>query len=276
MKKLFLALLFSITLLPLKAQEKTKVLLVGTYHFGGHTSDSEKVTNDSILSRQKELDVVLNKLEQFKPERIYVECPTSSQPYWDRIYKSYRNNKQITLETEIFQIGVKLAARLKLKQGVTCINWVYDDSTYVFNEYIKYRNKVWTYDSIQYARNGIRPKSKYLANSLQEDYDFNDSIYKLKLIDAFRKLNSEKALNRIFYTNVSGMIEKDIYKENIFWSQNAMLRNAHIYQNIIQDILKNHPKRVLVLIGSAHIKPLELYLKAHPIIELVNTEKILN
>jgi pheromone shutdown protein TraB len=50
---------------------------------------------------------------------------------------------------------------------------------------------------------------------------------------------------------------------------------VNIYQNIIQDILKTKPKRVLVLIGVGHIKAVKNYLEVHPVIKIVDTGKYL-
>jgi hypothetical protein len=111
--KFLVTLIFSLFCIISQAQ-KTDILLLGTYHFGGNTSDNIKVTNDNILSNQKqnELNVLLNKLEKFNPEIIYIENEPNRQPYWDSIYLNYRNGNQINLDNELFQIAIKLASRL--------------------------------------------------------------------------------------------------------------------------------------------------------------------
>ena len=98
----------------------------------------------------------------------------------------------------------------------------------------------------------------------------------MKIIDAFRIYNSEEHLERMFYGNISAYLEFDEFKTNVFWSQNNMIRNVNIYQNVIQDILENNPKKVLILYGAGHIKALRNYLEVHPKIKIVNTLKYLN
>lgn len=276
MKKI---IVFSLVFLSLFvfAQEKTEVLLLGTYHFGGNTIDEIKVTDDDILSEKKqdELNTLLDKLEKFKPEKIYVENEPSQQQLWDSIYVEYKENKAIKIKNEIFQIGIKLAFRLHLDKGVTCVDWhIKPENTFAEKEYVL------LFDAMNnfYSENNIpdnEPQSEYETQIIQEIKEFNNKIPDLELLETYKELNSESYLNKMFYANISSLLDIDIYKMNIFWSQNNMIRNVNIYQNIIQDILKNKPKRVLILYGVGHIKALRSYLEVHPAIEIVETKKYL-
>lgn len=277
MKKIIL--LFNLVFLPLCvfAQEKTEILLLGTYHFGGNTADVIKVTDDNILNEKKqdELSTLLDKLEKFKPEKIYVENEPSRQQFWDSIYVEYKGNKGIKIKNEIFQIGTKLASRLHLNKGVTCVDWhIQPANTFAEKEYITLFNKMNDF----YSVNNIseeEPQSEYEAQIIQEIKNFNDKIHNLKLLEAYRILNSENYLNKMFYANISSLLDVDAYNMNIFWSQNNMIRNINIYQNIIQDILKDKPKRVLILYGVGHIKALRNYLEVHPAIEIMDINEYL-
>ncbi len=95
------------------------------------------------------------------------------------------------------------------------------------------------------------------------------------VLEAFRKINSKEYLNDIFYLNLASFIDIDKYETNVFWSQKNIIRNFHIYQNIIQDIIAKKPKRVMILFGAAHIKTLQNYLVAHPVIKIVDSQKYL-
>ncbi|PKQ60721.1 DUF5694 domain-containing protein [Labilibaculum manganireducens] len=260
-----------------QAQEKTEVLLLGTYHFGGNTTDSVKVINDNILGKkkQKEIDIVLNKLEKFKPDEIYIENEPIQQVFWDSIFTEYKNGTDIKIKNELFQIATKLAVKLNLNHGATCVDWhIKPEKTFAEKEYIKLFDSMNNY----YSQNNIpddEPQSKYEKEIIQKVKDFTKSMADLELIDVYRKLNSKSYLNEMFYTNITSFLDIDKYNMNVFWSQNNMIRNVNIYQNIIQDILKTKPKRVLVLIGVGHIKALKNYLEVHPTIKIVDTEKYL-
>jgi hypothetical protein len=260
--KFLVTLIFSLFCIISQAQ-KTDILLLGTYHFGGNTSDNIKVTNDNILSNQKqnELNVLLNKLEKFNPEIIYIENEPNRQPYWDSIYLNYRNGNQINLDNELFQIAIKLASRLNLKKGVKCVDWhIKPANTFSEIEYENLFNKMDEYYSMN-LNDKVEKQSIFEENAIKEIHNFNDSITKLTMIEVFR--------------NISSMLDIDENNINIFWSQNNMIRNVNIYQNIIQDILINKPKRVLIIYGAGHIKALKDYFEVHPAVKIIQTNKIL-
>jgi hypothetical protein len=278
MKRNSIILIFLlISICNIHAQEKTKVLLVATYHFGGNTSDNIKVSNDNILSdkKQEEIKVVIEKLREFKPEKIYVENEPNRQVYWDSIYIAYRNGQNIELTNEIFQIGTKLARNLNLNQGVTCVDWhISPAKTFSEKQYEQLLKKMIEY----YDENNIpddEPESLYFKKTLERIQTFNQKIPSLHLLDVFKHLNKEEYLNQMFYANLTSFLDIDQYDLNVFWSQNNMIRNVNVYQNIIQDILKDKPKRVMIMYGAGHIKALRNYLEVHPKIEIVNTEEYL-
>ncbi|MFD2432450.1 DUF5694 domain-containing protein [Mesonia maritima] len=136
-KKIILILTIFFSSISLFAQEKTEVLFLATYHLGGTTSDNVKITDDNILSdkKQKQIDMLLKKIEKFKPQKIYVENEPNRQQKWDSILKSYNNGNKIELETELFQIAIKLASRLKLNE-ITCVDWhVHTTNTFSAKKY---------------------------------------------------------------------------------------------------------------------------------------------
>lgn len=270
-----IVLLFSIC--SIYGQEKTKVLLLATYHFGGNTTDNLKITGDNILGdkKQEEIKAVVKKLKKFKPEKIYVENEPNRQKYWDSIYSAYRNGQNIGLTTELFQIGTKLAGSLNLKYGITCVDWhVRPAKSFSEKEYELLLEKMIEY----YDKNNIpddENESIYFKKSLEIIKEFNQKIPELNLLDVFKHLNTEEYLGLMFYANVSSFLDIDEYDLNVFWSQKNMIRNVNVYQNIIQDILKDEPKKVIIIFGAGHIKALRNYLEVHPKIEIVNTEEYL-
>jgi hypothetical protein len=58
-------------------RQPTKVLLLGTFHFGypnldGHKTDSAKFINVLSPTRQKELEELAEVIMRFKPTRVYI------------------------------------------------------------------------------------------------------------------------------------------------------------------------------------------------------------
>lgn len=270
---LILSLIFS---LYATGQEKTKVLLLGTYHFGA-TSDKNKVSDDVLNpKKQAELNLLLKKLKAYNPEKIYVENQPSRQRHWDSIFVAYQDDKALKIKNEIFQIGIKLAENLKFKTGVTCVDWQ-QDSENSFNEksYVEYRNKINLYQNFLETKKPsvFSEHDKLIGIKIQK---INIEIPKMTMVDAFKKINSKSYLNDIFYGNITAFLDIDSNQNGVFYAHDNMIRNTNIYKNIIQDILKNNPKKALVLYGAGHIRALKDYLECHPSIEIIEVDQYLN
>lgn len=278
MKNIIFIFLALVTFFNVQGQEKTEVMLLGTYHFG-NTSDKLKVTDNILTERkQKELKVLIGKLKKFKPEKIYVENEPNQQHFWDSIYKSHQENKEIVIKSELYQIGIKLASLLKLKSGVTCVDWhIKPANTFAEKQYEILFDSMLKYDDSIVANVSSEQKiSEFEKQTMVEIRELYEKTPEMKIINAYKIYNSEKHLERMFYGNITSYMEVDEYHTNIFWSQNDMIRNVNIYQNIIQDILKYNPKKVIILYGAGHIKALRNYLEVHPKIKIVNTIKYLD
>src|SRR5690606_5692288 len=136
--------------------------------------------------------------------------------------------------------------------------------------YLEYLDKMINYDDSIEKINPVE-KSQYI----EKTKNYFDSVYtkipNMSIMEIFRIFNSKTFLNNIFYSNISSYLDVDSNKTGVVWTQNNMIRNVNIYQNIIQDILKTNPKRVIILYGAGHIKALRNYLEAHPKINLIET-----
>lgn len=270
---LILSLIFSVYA---SGQEKTKVLLLGTYHFGA-TSDKNKVSDDVLNpKKQAELNLLLKKLKAYNPEKIYVENQPNRQQHWDSIFRAYQDDKALKIKNEIFQIGIKLAENLKFKTGVTCVDWQQDsENSYNEKAYVEYRNKINLYqNSLETKKPSVFSiHDKQIGIKIQ---NINIEIPKMTMLDAFIKINSKSYLNDIFYGNITTFLDIDSNQNGVFYTHDNMIRNTNIYKNIIQDILKNNPKKALVLYGASHIRALKDYLECHPSIEIIEVDQYLN
>lgn len=272
--------LMFLCLLSLQAasQNKVQVYLLGVYHMGG-TSDALGVDlkKDNILGpqRQQDLDLLLNRLAKSNVEKIYVESFPERQVYWDSINTLHYTGKPVGSKNEIYQIGIKLAGRLGIRQGVKCVDWNQDRGKYVSDKYFKeYSLKMNLHiDSLEI--NEDEEYSAYDRNVLHELDDFNHKIPQMDLLSVFRRMNSEEYLHKFFYVNVTTFLDKNTNGLGAFWYQYNMVRNANIYSNIIKDILNDRPQKVLVIYGAGHIQALKDMFKAHPAIEVVEISTLL-
>ena len=96
--------------------EKAKVLILGTYHFGecgGHLINHEvgDITTDK---KQEEIKELVQKLAQFKPNKIAVESKKEKDKELNEVYSQYcTNNSYVYNETishrnEIVQLGFRM------------------------------------------------------------------------------------------------------------------------------------------------------------------------
>src|SRR5690349_14170235 len=98
-------------------KEKTKVLIVGTFHFDYPNLDAMKTSdNDKIdvLAEPKKSEVteLVNYIKQFKPTKIAIEA----RPEWkatDKL-KQYKKGEFRRERDERFQLAMRIASELKL------------------------------------------------------------------------------------------------------------------------------------------------------------------
>lgn len=95
------------------AAEPTKVMIVGTYHFGNPGRDIHNMKAADVLEpqRQAEIDAVIEALDRFAPTLVAVE---SSPARADQRYAAYRKGELNKDRNEIVQLGFRLAARRSL------------------------------------------------------------------------------------------------------------------------------------------------------------------
>jgi len=258
--------------------QKTKVYLLGTYHMAGSGDEWQvDVHKDSILGerRQQELESLLDILEKTGVEKIYVENLPERQRFWDSIYSEFYKGKPVQLRNEIHQIGQKLAKRLGIRNGVTCVDWQESRGKEVSDSlYTDYCSRMMAYtESLQ-----LNPNNEFSIYDnivLQEIQTFDNEIPNTDLLTVIRTLNSPAYLKKMLYINVTTYLDTNTEGTGAFHTQYQMMRNANIYSNIIRDILTERPQKVMVLYGAAHIAPLKAMFEAHPLIEVVMFDELL-
>lgn len=97
-----------------KDAAKTKVLILGTFHFAQTGKDDDMMSE----KRQKEIAEVINKIVRFKPEKIFVERNPEFE-YTNKMgekYDDYLNGKFELTANEYYQLGFRLGKMLGLKK----------------------------------------------------------------------------------------------------------------------------------------------------------------
>ncbi|WP_293916055.1 MULTISPECIES: DUF5694 domain-containing protein [unclassified Sphingobacterium] len=277
MRKISLILfLFLFQLSFVLAQEKVKVILLGTYHFNNPGSDMIKHKERSILSEesQKDLDNLVDKISAsvYKPDQIFVESYFSAKKELNTNYQSYLKNqyhkftdtikrertKRYYTEGETFQLGYRLAKKLK-------------------------HEELYPIDSLIEMRFDILLKEVNSNPELKKEFDAiktslsDNCLEKSNLSEIFLCLNEKSKLdnNLGFYISFANkvMINNDYFGSNLVtdWYK----RNLIMYSNI-QSQLKPDTKSIFVLVGSGHAAIFRQFFEVDKNFELVDLTKVLN
>lgn len=241
------------------AQEgKTKVLLLGCFHFDNPGLDVAKFENADILSdkRQKEVMEVVKILKQFKPDKIFVEVPVEMQGRLDSNIIKYKNGQFTLSATETHQLGYRLAKELNLS---TLFGVDYRDAQFPFDSLVKSATEARQFELLGYIKRSI--------DSIQND--FNESLKKKTirqlLLDQNTNAVAELQVGAYFDFLVAGKEGNHIgsYLTSEWWR-----RNMIIYENILKR-LNGMEKNILIIFGSGHTAILKEMMKYNKNFELI-------
>ncbi|MGE8302008.1 DUF5694 domain-containing protein [Sphingobacterium paramultivorum] len=260
----------------LSAQEKIKVILLGTYHFNNPGNDMIKVQDRNILSQenQKDLDNVVEKIysSDYKPEQIFVESNFNEKKQLDAHYKFYLKNqynaftdtiksermRRFFKEGETVQLGFRLAKKLK-------------------------HQELYPIDTLIEMRFDILMKEVNSNPTLKKELDeiklsISDKCLEEKnLSQIFLCMNEKSKLdNNIgFYFSFANkiMIGKDYFGARLVtdWYK----RNLIMYANI-QNQIKPGTKTIFILVGTGHAAIFRTFFEVDKKFELVDLTKIFN
>lgn len=126
-QKLIIFLLFISTLS--FGQEKNKIVTLGTFHFHLVKSQFGIDFNINDKDKQAELDEIANLIALYNPTKIFVEWDYNKQGQLDELFQLYLKDKSYQLikdkygenetlysESEVQQLGFRIADKLKLKK----------------------------------------------------------------------------------------------------------------------------------------------------------------
>jgi hypothetical protein len=234
-------------------QQKTEVLLLGTFHFAYPDLDGYK-TPDSlridILSRQRQKEVsdVIAILKRFNPTKIAIEAMPEKQGQYDSLYRQYLSGNFSNERDERFQLGFRLAKELK-HRSVYCID---------ARPFVKTIGEI---DSALDEKYNLNNDTIFAGLDAQYDafYNYDDTLQKfMSLKDYLLLINSEKYLqyeNGKYLTYVRKGTALEPTGADGFISK-WFNRNARIFSNI-QRMADNKKERILVIFGGGHIPILQ-------------------
>lgn len=276
MKSIYCSLLFGLAFsLPalLTAQaittKKTKVMVLGTWHFNNPNQDMYNVKSDDVTTerRQKELEVVAKQLAKFKPTKIAIETPWQSR--YDTLdqnhYLAYRKGEYTLKKGEDEQIGFRLAKKLDHPR-IYCID---HRLNLPFEAMMGYAQKNNQMDILQ-------PIFKQIEAFMGE---FQGQLEKRTIGESLEVMNDPTLLDggHQFYVTMTRVGKGKEYpgaEVLAKWYE----RNINIFANLTR-VSTDPEDRILVIFGSGHAAILRELIRAsaeYELVEAVNYLKAVN
>lgn len=227
---------------------KTKVLVVGTFHFDYPNLDAHKTNKEDqvdVLSPKtaKEVTELVEYIKKFKPTKIAIEA----WPGWNanQKLKEYNEGKHRDKRDERYQLAMRLASELTINELFSI------DAESVLDDLEKHFGKT---DSAFFK-------------SLSKDYDFRSddpisqqfiAFYKSSepknfksLLDTFTYMNSKESHQYGYGAYLSGDFKLREHDGADMLALYWYSRNLRIFRNI-QNIPHNTEDRILVIAGNGH------------------------
>ena len=248
---------------PFKNQKKSKVMILGTFHFndGGHDTYKPKYSvNIKSPERQAEVKKLVELLSNFKPTKVAIENMPKRQKFHDSLYSEFSNNRYQPGENEIYQIGYRLAAAMKHKKVFTIDAPARD-----------YENQL-NIDSFALVHKQAYSDSLYskMFFALYAKDDSLKSVLPLRTTLAYQNDPERLRLGLGHYLIDDFKVAADGYYPGADGATSWWNRNLRIFSNILQLSAESKEERIFVLIGAGHLPILRFMAMACPEIEFVD------
>jgi Family of unknown function (DUF5694) len=261
MRKLlaFAIIIFAIS--TLQAQQKTKVLVLGTYHMGNPGLDAFNMQADDVTlpKRQKEIEDFVAMLASFKPTKICLEFGLERQQKLDDLYSAYVSGKAELRRNETDQIGLRLAKKLG-HQKVYAIDV---SAPFEMDTVVKVAQK--------YQFNSFLELLQKMPSFMQEE---DKKLHESTITQFFQYINSDE-YNRMshgFYLDMA-VVGKDNNYAGADLVADWYKRNLRIYRNLMALNFKPED-RVLILYGAGHSKILQDLVEDSSTLQLVKLSEL--
>lgn len=227
---------------------KTKVLVVGSFHFDYPNLDAHKTKKEDqidVLSPKtaREVTELVEYIKTFKPTKIAIEA----WPNWNanQKLKEYKEGKHRNERDERYQLAMRIANELNINELFSI------DASSILNELGKQFGKT---DSAYFQKltEGYDYKSDDPVSKLYTDfYKSSEPRHFKSLLDTFHYLNSKESHLYAYGAYLSGDFKLREYDGADILAMNWYDRNLRIFRNI-QRIPHNNEDKILVIIGNGH------------------------
>ena len=251
-------------------RKPTKVLLLGTFHFGypnldAHKTDSSKFIDVLSAERQRQIQELADVIMQFKPTRFYIE--SWNQPFHDSLLNQYLAGNYKLGRNENYQLGYRVARQAGLKKV-----YAVDASGFLSENYKKYP---WL-DSLSNVNNPIDSvRDKYWGRKFSQLYTISDSIETtLTMLENFLLMAEPATLKRMHGAYLVNGFGTDAPNGPDVLAMWWFSRNLRIFNKILQT-KPAAEDRIIVLFGNGHAPVLKQCFESSPEFELVELKSLL-
>lgn len=227
---------------------KTKVLVVGSFHFDYPNQDAHKTEKSDqidVLEPKTATEVtdLINYIKKFKPTKIAIEA----WPNWkaNEKLKEYKEGKHRDQRDERYQLAMRLATELK-------INELYSiDANSVLDEFVEKFGKT---DSL-YFKNMLKDYDFLNDDRISQQYNTfikNTERKNFKsILDMFKYMNSKEYHQYEYGAYLTGDFKLRDHDGADLLALYWYNRNLRMFRKI-QEIPKNSEDRILVIAGNGH------------------------
>ena len=250
-------------------EKQVEIMFVGFDHLSQMNNGTES-SNIFSKKKQKEIQQLAKKLEAFQPDMLMVEVEPQEQKSIDSLFNLYKTGQQSLQDFkngagETMQIGFRMAKDLQLP-GVVGVNYYDSTSQSLLKEG---KNIEIFQEALKKLQQTARPlKQKVQTNELSI-YDYIKTMNQPEFIDLTHHL--------IF--NLPAYIQQGKFSENGNYNKEIPInneyigaeyislfynRNLKIYSNILNKQLETGNKKLVVIIGQAHVGVLQDLVEENP------------
>jgi hypothetical protein len=245
---------------------KTDVMIVGSDHLS-QTYKKEFPNTDVLMPKaQKEVADFAHSVAGYKPDMICVEALPKYQHEIDSLYLLYTQNKldlnRLEGRSEIYQLAFRMGKEMKLKK-IYCVNAPGGTSQSILDngDHIDIYKKeglelrafaVAKMAELQKGTIGFKEYFRFLNQP-----ETAQKIYHLRYITPLRVTNGK-------FKNPDAMIDTAFINPRYIGAELTSTfknRDYKIYSNIVAYQMQTGARRILLLIGAAHIGSLKSILR---------------
>jgi len=244
---------------------KTKVLIVGSFHFEYPNFDAHKTEkNDQVdvlePKTAAEVTELVNYIKKFRPTKIAIEA----WPDWkaNEKLKEYKDGKYRDQRDERYQLAMRIATELKINELYSIdANSVLDDFTEKFGktDSVYFKNMLKDYDFLSDDRIS-KQYNTFIKNTERKNFK--------SLLDMFKYMNSKEYHQYEYGAYLTGDFKLREHDGADLLALYWYNRNLRMFRKI-QEITKNSEDRILVIAGNGHATVLRQLFTSSPEYEYV-------